>query len=200
MWYSIYSGKLFFSCLYSEYKYCIFIFLNKFLSELFHSDWYCVLCWLVLFSEGSDFFKRLFNWWNLSCQILELFHHSLLFRLRFIFFLKKILLQHLFSVSLPNTLFKLRSTAAAKKRKSPPLSKRENPLVTHERSMSTWQVDRVIKSSSDHETAARNLWGGKHMMIQYRTRMIAYLPSRTDVLSPFLIRFHQDDPTVIPEQ
>ena len=33
----------------------------------------------------------------------------------------------------------------SKKRKSPPLSKREeNPLVTHERGMSTWQVDWVI--------------------------------------------------------
>lgn len=39
---------------------------------------------------------------------------------------------------------KLSSTWASKKRKSPPLSKRENPLVTLERSMSTWQVDWVI--------------------------------------------------------
>lgn len=49
-----------------------------------------------------------------------------------------------FSLSLPNSLFRLSSTWASKKRKSPPLSKRENPLVTHERSMSTWQVDWVI--------------------------------------------------------
>lgn len=104
------------------------------------------MCWVVLFFEGWDFFKTLFNWWNLSCQILWLFHHSLLFRLHFIFF---------FSCS--NTFFfffplyhcqilfsKLSSTWASKKRKSPPLSKRENPLVTLERSMSTWQVDWVI--------------------------------------------------------
>lgn len=57
------------------------------------------------------------------------------------------LLQHLFFFSLYHCqiLFsKLSSTWASKKRKSPPLSKRENPLVTLERSMSTWQVDWVI--------------------------------------------------------
>lgn len=52
----------------------------------FQLDWSRVMCWVVLFSGQCDFFKKLFNWWNLSCQILRLFHHSLLLGLHFITF------------------------------------------------------------------------------------------------------------------
>lgn len=93
------------------------------------------LCGFRLLQE--DFF----NWWNLTRHISRLFHHSVLFRLLF-FLLKQLFF---FSLLLPNSFFPDSARLQPEReRKSPSLSKQENPRVTHERSMSTWRGDRAV--------------------------------------------------------
>lgn len=140
----------------------------------FQRDWSRVMCWVVLFSGQCDFFKKLFNWWNLSCQILRLFHHSLLLRLHFITFSFSITAKFAFPLPLfiyffihpnPSKKKKLSSIWALKKGKSSPFSKSENPLVTTgERSMSAWQVDWVINP----HVAVKNISGESNKVIQLK--------------------------------
>lgn len=74
----------------------------------------------------SFFLELIPNWWTLACQILKPLHRSL----------------SLYFSQMPPPQKRLHQSN--KGGKSPPLSKRENPLVTHERNMSAWQADGPI--------------------------------------------------------
>lgn len=111
----------------------------------------------MLFFESWDFFKKLFNLWNLSCQILWLFHHFSGFNLS-----PPIpVLQHLFSpLSLPNSLFKTELNLSLKERKiSSPFKARKSSCHAGKKHVDL--TGRLSdKASSDRKAAAGGVSSG----------------------------------------